>query len=154
MKKDETPYSLLKRPESVFHLQYAHQILAHGKLCPWCKDFTMQYHTMVLVYRIPVPRQMDQIYPARTYFHKDNWDWVCSQECAQAMRERWASALLARSNLAKKIAATQPAKIVPQRKGESYRDRILRLCRIDPEVSSLEVTNPATDPWRLLTLST
>jgi hypothetical protein len=141
-------YFMVSRTEAVFHQQEAHRILAHGKICQWCKNSLILASNAVLVYRISIPRRMDRKYSAKLYFNKLNWDWVCGPECADAMRRTWAGSLIAKQGLANKILNSKPVEARPKKRFEDYRGYILRLARVDP-FTTMEVVNPAISPLRL-----
>jgi hypothetical protein len=118
------------RPQSIFLYQEGWHLLGHGKLCPWCKEFTMIYTDMELVYRIP--RSTSE--STKAVYHKLNWDWVCGQECAMAMRQSWFSGAMARDRLKERILETSQPRPIAKKLSDSYREMVLKLCRIDPSI--------------------
>lgn len=127
-------FTLPTRQQKVFHYQYGHRLLGHGKLCPWCKEHHMIYETMELVYRIPITLETAGRLGSKILYHRLNWDWVCGSECAQAMTRRWRTALIPQKTLADKIAKTETFKTIDFVVKDGYREMVLKLCRLDPKL--------------------
>jgi len=148
-------FHLIALPESVRQYQYGHRLLAHGKICPWCKEYMMTSKDAVLVYRIPLRRVKDRGYKASVYFHKLNWDYVCSEVCQRQMVAKWIESIGGTKNLAERIAQTPTLKIIEVKISDDYRDRVLKLCRIDPRLDlTTKAFNPVTNPVPVDTLFT
>jgi hypothetical protein len=123
-------YQITSRPLSVFHYQDGWHLLGHGKICPWCRETVMQYADMVIVYRIP--RAVGE--SAKVLYHKLNWDWVCSEECARSMAAKWGHGKMAQMALRNRIAMTTTLPTIKRSPRDTRREIVLKLCRIDPKL--------------------
>jgi len=141
MMKEELEYQLPQRPMAVFHYQWGHRLLGHGNLCPWCKSAIMNHEFMELVYRIPLTFRVK----GRVYYHKLNWDYVCGPECALAMTKKWQEGKLAQKALEAKILITPNLPAVPKKLNDTYRDQVLKMCRLDPKMNP----NIVVTSWRV-----
>lgn len=139
------------RPEWVFHYQYGYKLLAHGKLCPWCKETLMDAEHVELVYRASLTNFSPEKNPAsayKLYYHKLNWDYVCSAECALEMRMAWHNSFKRRLALKEKILSTPSAPKIAFKPDDDYRTHVLKICRLDPRLHpNLEVMHTSIQPW-------
>ena len=131
--KNDSEFILPTRQDRVFHYQYGHRLLGHAKLCPWCKDYTMEYNSMEIAYRIPITLHNAQKYKGKVLYHRLNWDWVCGMDCKEAMEKRWRKALIPQSTLAEKIMKTPELPRVDYSPLDNYREMVLKVCRLEPE---------------------
>jgi len=139
MKFTEENFHQMRPALPVMEIQEGYRLLAHGKWCPWCKCEIMHADTVVLVYRIQPQRYKDASMPYRLYFMKENWDYVCSLSCAKAMRESWRVHLQHRDKLIAKLKESKLPAIIRSKPGDTYRDTVLKRCRIDPKINMTEV---------------
>lgn len=147
--KHAEDWHITQCPPGIRVMQYGYKLLMHGKLCPKCKKNIMVYEDMKMFYRIPIPREFERVHPAKVYFAKPNWDYVCNDQCQVACRKEWDASTNARANLLKKCLDYK----LPDKERiyaeDSYRTKVYKMCRLDYNLNvNDELFRP--DDWRSL----
>lgn len=104
----------------------------------------MDCYNVELVYRAT----MSFLGSAKAFYHKLNWDYVCSPECALEMRMAWHNSFKRRVELKGRIASEPTLPKIDFKPDDDYRIHILKLCRLDPRLyPNLEVMHFSQQPW-------
>jgi len=113
--------------------QDLHKRYWHGRLCPQCKEYTIDYHTAIVAYRILPGLENISKYGPLFIYRKPNWGIVCSERCRMDLFRRYQEPR-EHFKLVRYIEDWIDTNL-PSEPGDGQRETILKQVGIDPVVN-------------------
>lgn len=150
MAKYKLEYELKGKTVKIQIEEDLQKLLAHGHFCPYCKESLLTVKNSKIVYLIPNTIDNNRLYGYKFLFSKANRK-VCCEDCVPVLTSKAMDYHFRNSHIAvvRNWLSKNPSgriKRLPEKKGDTYRDIIMKRNGLDPKSMIDYVVYKSDDP--------